>query len=154
MGNLEVFLAAVLPRLTEADTAFHNGNPSPRIAMWSHNDPVTLFGAAQSGNGWAVVGPTLESVASRFSNCESFDYKVTAAGVSGDLAYIAGIEHTTASVAGQAPQAYSLSGLGPARPLRFGFAFRQNYRTPMVASSYDSPGPGEPCAFASGTGSD
>ncbi len=47
-------------------------------------------------------------LASNFSNCESFEYEVLAAGVGGDLAYIAGIEHTTASVGGAAPVAYSL----------------------------------------------
>jgi SnoaL-like domain len=47
-------------------------------------------------------------LASRFSNCESFTYEVIAAGASGDLGYLVGIEHTTASVAGAAPQAYEL----------------------------------------------
>jgi ketosteroid isomerase-like protein len=47
-------------------------------------------------------------LASRFSNCEAFEYEVLAAGTSGDLAYIAGIEHTTAAVGDAAPQAYEL----------------------------------------------
>ena len=42
------------------------------------------------------------------SDCESFNYEVVAAGVSGDLAYIVGIEHTMASVGGGAPAPYSL----------------------------------------------
>ncbi|MDP8975436.1 MAG: hypothetical protein M3N28_03535 [Actinomycetota bacterium] len=39
VGEVEEFLAAVLPRLTEADTALHNGNPDLRRALWSHKDP-------------------------------------------------------------------------------------------------------------------
>jgi hypothetical protein len=52
MRQTEAFLASVLPRLTEADNALHNGDAGPRKAMWSHSDPVTLFGAARSGSGW------------------------------------------------------------------------------------------------------
>lgn len=108
MGEVEELLAATLPQLEEADTALHNGNPDLRSAMWSHNDPVTLFGAAVTKTGWAEVGPTFDWLASNFSNCESFEYEVVAAGVSGELAYIAGIEHTTASVGGAPPVPYSL----------------------------------------------
>jgi hypothetical protein len=46
LNETEDFLGSVLPRLTEADTALHNSDAGPRMAMWSHNDPVTLFGAA------------------------------------------------------------------------------------------------------------
>ena len=101
---VEEFLAAVLPRLTEADTALHNGNPDLRRAMWSHKDPVTLFGAVATKTGWDEIGPTFDWLASTFSNCESFEYEVVAAGVSDDLAYNTGIEHATASVGGGAPR--------------------------------------------------
>ena len=69
-------------------------------------DPVTLFGAVVT-SGWAEVARP-STLASNFSNCESFEYEVVAAGVSGDLAYIVGIEHTTASVGGAPPVPYSL----------------------------------------------
>lgn len=108
MDEVEAFLAATLPRLEEADTALHNGNPNLRSAIWSHNDPVTLFGAVATKNGWSQIGPTFDWLASNFSSCESFEYEVIAAGVSGDLAYMVGIEHTTAAVGGAAPVAYSL----------------------------------------------
>lgn len=108
MSETEDFLHAVLPRLTEADTALHNGDPGPRIAIWSRNDPVTLFGALQIKSGWRDVSEVFEWVASRFSNCESFEYEVIAAGSSGDLGYLVGIEHTTASAGGAPPQAYEL----------------------------------------------
>jgi ketosteroid isomerase-like protein len=69
---------------------------------------VTLFGAAFSASGWAQLNATFDLLASRFSNCKSWEYEVIAAGASGDLAYIVGIEHTTASVGGAAPELYEL----------------------------------------------
>lgn len=108
MTQREKFLEATLPGLLEADTAFHNGDSRARSAVWSQTDPVTLFGAVLTKSGWAEIAPAFDWLASRFSNCESFDYEVIAADASGDLGYIVGIEHTTASVAGAAPQAYSL----------------------------------------------
>jgi ketosteroid isomerase-like protein len=108
MTDVDEFLAAVLPALTAADTAIHNGDAGPRIALWSRKDPVTLFGALQTKSGWHQIAPIFEMLAARFSNCESFEYEVIAAGVSGDLAYIAGVEHTTAAVGDGAPQAYAL----------------------------------------------
>jgi ketosteroid isomerase-like protein len=89
-----------MPRLIEADRALHNGDPAPRIAMWSHDEPVTLFGAWFSDSGWDDVGRTFVTLAERFADCTAFDIAVVAAGASGDLAYTVAYEHTTASVAG------------------------------------------------------
>lgn len=108
MAEVGTFLDSTMPRLKAADTALHNGDASPRAAIWSHNDPVTLFGAAFSASGWAQLSATFDLLASRFSNCKSWEYEVMAAGASGDLAYIVGIEHTTASVGGAAPEPYEL----------------------------------------------
>ena len=108
MADVEEFLASVLPRLTAADTELHNGNAGPRVALWSRNEPVTLFGAAMTKIGWPEIAPAFEWVASRFSHCESFEYEVIGAGASGDLAYIVGVERTTASVGGAAPAGYAL----------------------------------------------
>ena len=108
MTERDEFLEATLPELLEADAAFHNGDSGARSATWSQNDPVTLFGAVLTKSGWAEIGPAFEWLASRFSNCESFDYEVIAGDASGDLGYIVGIENTTVSVAGGAPKAYSL----------------------------------------------
>jgi len=108
MSEVEDFLAATMPRLVEADTALHSGDAGPRSAMWSHDDPVTLFGAAATKTGWPEIQPVFEWLASTFTRCESFDYEVMAAGASGDLAYIVGIEHTAASVGGAPPVPYRL----------------------------------------------
>ena len=108
VNGVDQFLASAMPALTRADRALHNGDAAPRIALWSKKDPVTVFGAVATKVVWDEVCPTFEWLASRFSNCSSFEYEVIAAGVSGDLAYVAGIEHTTASVAGADPVPYEL----------------------------------------------
>ena len=108
MAEVDEFLDSVLPTVHEMDKAFHNGDAGPRLANWSHNDPVTLFGAVQMKIGWSEIAPVFEFLASRFSNATSFEYEVIGAGASGDLGYIVGYEHTTASVGGAAPEAYDL----------------------------------------------
>jgi ketosteroid isomerase-like protein len=75
--------------------------------MWSHNDPVTLFGAWLAERGWDGVSGAFERVAARFSDCTSYDFEIVAAGASGDLAYTVGYEHTSTSMDGQ-PQSYAL----------------------------------------------
>ncbi len=108
MSEQESFLEAVLPRLEAADKRLHNGYADERIAMWSQADPVSLFGAAFTATGWTEIRPIFETLASRFSDCSSFEIEVLAAGASGDLAYTAGIERTTASVEGAPPSSYAL----------------------------------------------
>ena len=107
MSETEGFLASVLPRLTEADIALHNGDAGPRKAMWSHDDPVTLFGTARSGSGWGELRQLFDWLESQFSN-GSYEYEVLAAGASGDLGYIVGIEHSSVSVGGAEPAVYEL----------------------------------------------
>src|SRR6266511_6294421 len=87
------FLAATMPRLNEVEIALHNGDAGPRMAMWSHNDPVPLFGALMTTSGWGEIGPAFEWLATTFSD-GSYDYEVIAAGAIGDLGYIVGIEHS------------------------------------------------------------
>ena len=108
MSERDDFLESVLPRLIETDTAFHNGDPNPRLTLWSENDPVTLFGAALTATGWKETASAFQWLAEGFSDCESFQYEVIAADASGDLAYIVGMEHTTASVRGASPEPYVL----------------------------------------------
>ena len=53
-AEVEEFRSTVLARQTEAEEAFvTNGDPGPRMDLWSKNDPVTLFGAiGMSQSGW------------------------------------------------------------------------------------------------------
>jgi ketosteroid isomerase-like protein len=108
MTEVDDFLQSVLPKLIDAETALHDGDAAPRIALWSRTEPVTLFGAILMNKGWSEIEPIFQRLATQFSHCTSYAYEVVAAGASGDLAYIAGFERTTASVAGGPPLPYSL----------------------------------------------
>jgi uncharacterized protein (TIGR03086 family) len=108
MSETTRFLDEMLPRIHEAETALHNGDPGPRFDMWSHTDPVTVFGAAFSPIGWAEVGPMFEKIASNFANCSSCEWEVVAADVGRDFAYLLAIERTTASVGGSEATPYML----------------------------------------------
>lgn len=106
-NETESFLAEVLPLQRAAEQAIHNGDVEPRLALWSRNDPVTLFGALLSGSGWADLEPTFRAVASWFSDSVSYEFEVIAAGASGDLAYTIGFEHNKVKVEGE-DRAYTL----------------------------------------------
>ncbi len=103
----EDFLADMLPRQQAAEQAIHNGDVEPRLALWSHQDPVTLYGAKLSGSGWADLEPKFREVASWFADSVAYQFEVVAAGASGDLAYTVGYEHNDVSVDGQ-PTTYTL----------------------------------------------
>src|SRR5689334_20403330 len=102
------FLDEMMPRIQEAETALHNGDAGPRFQMWSHTDPVTVYGAVHSPIGWAQVAPMFENLAAGFSNCTSCEWEVVAADAGDDFAYLLAIERTTASVAGSEPTSYVL----------------------------------------------
>ena len=98
MSEVDDFLAVTLPRLLHAEEAIHNGDPEPRLEMWSRNDPVSLLGAiGMVESGWDELSKTFRWVASRFSNCTEYRFDLVAAGASGDLAYTVGFEHSSAS---------------------------------------------------------
>nr|WP_269781711.1 DUF4440 domain-containing protein [Nocardia bovistercoris] len=90
-----------------AETALHRGDPVPRQRLWSNSEPVTLFGAEVNRSGRAELESTFEWLATRFTDCESIDYEVVAAGVSGDLAYLVAVERITATANGT-PTSYAL----------------------------------------------
>jgi ketosteroid isomerase-like protein len=108
MSELDDFLDETIDRQIKAEETIHNGDAAPRLAMWSTSDPVTLFGAATSKSGTGEVRRFFESLASRFSDCTAYRFELVAAGVSGDLAYTVGYEHTTASIHGTPVEPYVL----------------------------------------------
>ena len=108
MSDLDDFLATTLDRQIRAEEAVHNGDLGPRLAMWSTADPVTLFGAAMSGQGWEQVSGIFRAIASRWSDCTDQQVELLAAGVSGDLAYTVELEHTSVSVDGVPAGPYTL----------------------------------------------
>lgn len=107
-AETEKFLAEIVPAQTAAERALHDGDPGPRIQLWSHEDPVTLFGARLASVGWTEVEPTFVQVASWFDGSEKWEFEVIAAGASGDLAYTVGYEHDQATVVDGHPRVYTL----------------------------------------------
>jgi len=106
--GVEDFLATALPRFEAAEISMLNGDAGARKAMWSHKDPVTVFGAATSVTTWTEIEPLFEGLAANFSNYSDYHNDILAAEASGDMAYIVALEHTTASMAGAAPQPFVL----------------------------------------------
>jgi ketosteroid isomerase-like protein len=108
MTDVDDFVAEIHPRLVAELQALHNGDPGPRLAMWSTKDPVTLFGAGMSGSGWDKVSGIFRAIASRWSDCTDQRVELLAAGVSGDLAYTVELEHTSVSIDGVPVEPYTL----------------------------------------------
>jgi ketosteroid isomerase-like protein len=110
MDNVDVdrFLSTVIPRLKDEVLALHNRNAAPRMALWSHNEPVTLFGAELSSSGWGEVEPAFQRLAASFSGGQSCEYEVLAAEASGDLGYVVAIERSVAASGGGELLPYAL----------------------------------------------
>jgi ketosteroid isomerase-like protein len=108
VGEVDEFLAAVLPRQRQAELAFLNGDSGPRKMLWSHKEPVTVLGALKTVSGWPEVESLFDWLTAQFSKGDLYELDVTAAGVSGDSGYVVGAEHSRASVGGEAPAAIAL----------------------------------------------
>jgi ketosteroid isomerase-like protein len=85
MDDFGAFLARVIRQLRSEGTT----TLGPRKALWSHEDPVTLFGAEASASGWEAIERIFNRLAQSFSDGQSCTYDVVGAGVSGDLGYVA-----------------------------------------------------------------
>ena len=107
MSDRDDFVKWTQTRLREAETALHNGDPGPRLAIWSTREPVSVLGAARSAVGQEAVRELFHSLGDTFSDCTSYIYEIVAADVLGDLAYTAGYERTQASINGE-PRQYVL----------------------------------------------
>jgi len=101
-------LEALVARMKAADDALHAGDAEPRKALWSTNEPVTVFGAARSATGPVETQALFDWVASRFTRFGSAQWEILSADVGGDLAYVVAIEHTTVSISGAPEEPYSL----------------------------------------------
>jgi len=107
MTEHEDFLAWVRGSVYAAELALHNGDPGPRRAVWSRNEPVSVLGAWRNANGQRELDELFTSLGDSFSDCTSYSFEVLAYDVIGDMAYTAGLEHTSASVDGE-PRTYTL----------------------------------------------
>ena len=107
MSERDDFLAWVNSQLREAEIAVHNGDATARRAIWSRNEPVTVFGAWKSAVGRTEVDELFSLLERSFSRCTSYTQEIVAADVIGDMAYTVGYEHTQATVNGE-PHTYTL----------------------------------------------
>ena len=107
MNECEDFITWVHTVLRDAEMAIHNGDASPRRAIWSRNDPVTVLGAWRDASGQAELDELFAHLAESFSDCTSYELELVEAEVFRDVAYTAGFEHTTATVNGE-PRTYTL----------------------------------------------
>ena len=100
MTETEEFIAWTQSRLRHAETALHNGDAEPRLALWSSREPVSVLGAWRSATGQQEVRDLFRTLAETFSDCTSHVYDIVAAEVIGDMAFTAGYERTEASING------------------------------------------------------
>ena len=107
MSDRDDFLTWVRTDLYEAELALHNGDAAPRRALWSRNDPVSVLGAWRNAYGQDELDELFAGLGRSFSDCTSYEFELQAYDVVGDMAYTAGLEHTTASVDGE-PRTYTL----------------------------------------------
>ena len=107
MKDREDFLAWVKTSLYQAELALHKGDPAPRRALWSRREPVSVLGAWRNAHGQEEIDALFAYLGRSFSNCTSFTFEVQAYDVIGDMAYTAGLEHTSVSVDGK-PRTYTL----------------------------------------------
>lgn len=113
----ESFLRAALPAYLEAERTLHNGDVTARLLTWSHDDPVTLFGAGVPfRSGWAEMRDAFGWVASTFKECLDYDVELLAADAAGNLAYTVGIERYRARTS---------AGVEVRRALRTTHVYRQ-----------------------------
>lgn len=108
MSELDDFLTPTLARQLEAEKALINGDPGPRLAMWSTQDPVTVLGAMKDVIGAEEARQVFRWLATRFSNLTDYRFELVAAGASGDLAYTVGYEHMSFSMDGVPAQPWTL----------------------------------------------
>jgi len=107
MTDRDDFLTWVNTALHQAEIALHNGDPAPRRAVWSVNEPVSVLGAWRNAYGQREVDQLFAALGHSFSHCTSYAFELQAYDVIGDMAYTAGLEHTSASVDSQ-PRTYTL----------------------------------------------
>ncbi|MFC4785942.1 nuclear transport factor 2 family protein [Nocardioides sp. MAHUQ-72] len=107
MTDRDDFLAWVETALVSAERALHDGDAAPRRALWSRIEPVSVLGAWRNARGQRELDELFAHLAQSFSDCTSYVFELLAFDVVGDMAYTAGLEHTSASVDGR-PRSYTL----------------------------------------------
>jgi ketosteroid isomerase-like protein len=107
MAGREEFLRWVETALYDAEVALHNGDAGPRRALWSRMEPVSVLGAFRNAHGLGEVDELFTALERSFSDCTSYGFEMQAYDLVGDMAYTAGLEHTSTSIDGE-PRTYTL----------------------------------------------
>lgn len=109
MDAREEFIAWAEPALHAAEAALVRGDPSRRIAIWSHRDPVSLFGAVGvSTAGWNHLESTFRRVAARLAGGDDVTVELMAFDVVGDMAYTAALVRFVGTIDGSEPRPFAL----------------------------------------------
>jgi ketosteroid isomerase-like protein len=92
----------------DAGLALHDGNPEPKLAIWSTTEPMSLFGAFWfEATNADEARNALVRLAEKFSDCTEYSEELVSYGVVGDLAYSVAHECASMRVDGQ-PQHHVL----------------------------------------------
>lgn len=92
-----------LQKLDAAQERFHNGDPDPLEALWSHKDDVTLAGGTGGPieKGWANVKKRLDAVTTHYTGGKQTNDRIDVA-VNGDFASVVQYEHIVYTIPGHA----------------------------------------------------
>lgn len=101
MTDRDGFRAWVETTLREAEFALHSGDAGPRRRALSRDEPVSVLGARRNAFGQQESDRLFTALEESFSDCTSYVFELRTYGVSGDMAYASGLEHTSASVDGE-----------------------------------------------------
>ena len=85
----------------------HRARSTVRKRLWSRNEPVSVLAAWRSTQGQEEVDELFSALSRTFSDCTSYTFELLAYDMVGDMAYTAGLEHTSASV-DCVPRSYTL----------------------------------------------
>ena len=107
MADRDDFRTWLDTHLHDAEIAIHDGDPAPRRAIWSRNEPVSVLGAVTNAHGQQELDALFQTLGTRFSHCTSYEIELLSYDVVGDMAYTESFEHTSASVEGK-PRTYTL----------------------------------------------
>jgi ketosteroid isomerase-like protein len=107
MDDRDEFVTWVQSDLYEAELALHNGDAAPRRALWSRSEPVSVLGAWRNAFGQQEIDVLFSALGESFSDCTSYEFELQSFDVVGDVAYTAGLEHSSVSVDGE-PRTYTL----------------------------------------------
>lgn len=105
----EDFVESFLPRHDAAHARFVSGDPEPWLQLWSHTEPVSLFGAfGYITTGCDRVEATTREVATRLAGGTGYRNEVLSVDVHGDVAYTVAMEHSVVPAAGGATEEHTL----------------------------------------------